>query len=42
MAIKRNMHRIMIISKVQKIADYLREVLPAEMCREMVCVSGVG
>ena len=42
MAIKRNMHRIMIISKVPKIADYLREVLPAEMCRDMVCVSGVG
>lgn len=42
MAVRRSAYRMMVISKTAKIADYLKEALPADMCRDMICVNNVG
>ena len=42
MAVRRSAYRMMVISKSAKIADYLKDALPADMCRDMVCVTNVG
>lgn len=42
MAVRRSAYRMMVISKSAKIADYLKDALPSDMCRDMVCVTNVG
>ena len=42
MAVRRSAYRMMVISKSAKIADYLKDALPADKCRDMVCVTNVG
>lgn len=42
MAVRRSAYRMMVISKSAKIADYLKDALPADMCRDMVSVTNVG
>lgn len=42
MAIRKQPNRILVISKTPKMTDFLKEALPADICRDMLWVSSVG